>query len=151
MKHIPLLFALLIGTAVHAQDQAAVPVKIEGAWVRAVPPGSSATAAYMRITNTGQVPLKITGAASPVASQVKPMITTEKVVDGQSVRGMEIVEFLEIPAGGTRVLEPGGDHIMLMKMKEQPAEGSTTRLEMNVEPGNHTISVELPVSRTAPK
>src|SRR5208283_1651692 len=72
------------------------PVKIEGAWMQAVPPVAEATAAYMKITNLG------------------PMITTRTERNGQQIMGMEGVEHLEIPPGGVLELKPGGNHLMVM-------------------------------------
>lgn len=151
MKIIPFLVTLLFASTLQAVEPPAVPVKIEHAWIRAVPPGSAATAAYMTLTNTGNVPIRVTSAESPIAPMVHPMVMTDKSVDGRTVKGMEIVESFEIPAGGTRELKPGGDHIMLMEMKEPPAEGTSVKLKLHFQPGDHEVEIEVPVARTAPE
>jgi hypothetical protein len=117
---------------------------IENPWVRAVPPSSKATAAFMTIVNSSDHPISITGGSSPVAGEVKPMITTKKA-DG--VMGMEFVESFPIPAKGRRVLEPGGDHIMMMQLREVPKAGDTIKLVLTTASGGKAgkISLEVPV------
>lgn len=119
-------------------------IKIEEAWVRAVPPSSKATAAFMTIVNKSAHPVSISGGTCPIAGEVKPMITT-KQADG--VMGMAFVESFSIPAQGKRILEPGGDHIMLMKLTEVPKAGSTVTMVLKTESDGKAgkISLELPV------
>jgi len=117
-------------------------LKINDPWIRAVPPSSTATAAFMTIENTSDHPVSVLGATSPVATEVKPMITT-KMDDG--VMGMEFVESFVIPAGGKRTLEPGGDHLMLMKLHEVPKAGSSVKLILQTDTGEKTISLDVPV------
>jgi len=119
-------------------------IKIEDAWIRAVPPSSQATAAFMTIVNKGDTPVIITGGTSPIAGEIKPMITT-KQADG--VMGMAFVESFSIPAKGRRVLAPGGDHLMLMKLTTVPKAGAIVSLVLKTDsegkPGK--LSLELPV------
>ncbi|MCX6971908.1 MAG: copper chaperone PCu(A)C [Verrucomicrobia bacterium] len=119
-------------------------IKIEDGWVRAVPPSSKATAAFMTIVNKSDHPVIVSGGACPVAGEIKPMITT-KQSDG--VMGMAFVDSFSIPPKGKRTLEPGGDHLMLMKLTEVPKAGSTVSLVLKTDSGGKTgsISLELPV------
>ncbi len=125
-------------------------VTIEGGWVRAVPPGYVNTAAYLTIKNPGASTVRVTGATATVAESVGPMITTEKKVNGQTVMGMEFVKELTIPAKGQLVLEPGGDHLMLMGLKKRLNEGDKVTLILNIEPGASRLEITLPVSRQQP-
>ncbi len=139
MKPLLLLTALLAAQTLHAGD-----LKIEAPWVRAVPPSSKATAAFMTIVNKSDKPVLITGGSCPLAGEVKPMITTKQE---NGMMGMAFVDSFSIPAGGKRVLEPGGDHIMLMKLKEVPKAGSSVPLVLQTESGGKTgkISLDVPV------
>jgi hypothetical protein len=121
--------------------------KIEDPWIRAVPPSSKATAAFMTIVNQSDKPVDVTGGTTPVAGEVKPMITTKSKVNGRDVMGMDFVERFTVPAGKKHVLEPGGDHIMLMKLKEVPKAGTTVPLILEIESGGRKkkISLEVPV------
>ncbi len=119
-------------------------IKIEDPWIRAVPPSSKSTAVFMTIVNKSDHPVSISGGESPVAGEVKPMITTKL---GNGVMGMAFVESFSIPARGRRVLEPGGDHLMLMKLREVPQAGSTVALVLTTESGGKAgkISLSVPV------
>jgi copper(I)-binding protein len=126
---------------------AAGDLKFEDPWIRAVPPSSKATAAFMTIINKTDQPVTISGGSSPLADEVKPMITTKSQVDGREVMGMEFVESFRVAAGKKRVLEPGGDHIMLMKLKSVPHVGSRVALTLQIESGGkkEVVTLNVPV------
>lgn len=124
---------------------AAGDVKFEDPWIRAVPPTSKATAAFLTVLNKTDAPVTISGGSCPLAGEVKPMITTKSKVDGREVMGMEFVESFAVAAGKKRVLEPGGDHIMLMKLTSVPKAGSVVPLTLQIESGGKKESVTLNV------
>jgi periplasmic copper chaperone A len=126
-------------------------VKIENAWLQAIPLVSSDTAAFMTIQNLGQTPIKLVGGSCPIATDVEPMVTTIQVHDGQKVMGMQGVPALEIPAGGTLELKPGGDHLMLMGLKSHPKEGDRVSIVLRFAPGNQEVKADLTVLKQAPK
>jgi periplasmic copper chaperone A len=128
-----------------------IPIKIENAWLQAVPPVAEATAAYMKIINLSQSPLKLIGASSPIATKIEPMITTRDERDGQQVMGMEGVENLEIPPGGVLELKPGGNHLMMTGLTSHPKEGERVKLTVRFAPGDQRLEVELPVCKQEPK
>ena len=121
-----------------------VPVKIDGAWVRAVPPSVSDSAAFMRLQNTGDAPLRLTGATTPLAAMAMPMITTRKTVQGVEALGMKGVDYLEIPAHGELTLKPGGNHLMLMNLTHHPRIGDQVALTLEFEPGHRKLTVTMP-------
>lgn len=120
-------------------------IKIENPWIRAVPPSSGATAAFMAITNNSDKPVAVTGGSTPVAREVRLMVTTRSKVNGQEVMGMEFVDSFTVEAGKKRVLEPGADHIMLMKLKEVPKAGSVVPLTLETESGGRKDKIELQI------
>ena len=115
-------------------------LKIEDAWIRAVPPSSKTTAAFMTIINNSDRPVLITGGTCPVAQEIRPMITTKQ---GNGVMGMALAESFDIPAKGKRVFEPGGDHLMLMNLTEVPKAGSTVPLVLTTESGGVKSHIHL--------
>ena len=117
-------------------------LKIEDAWIRAVPPSSKATAAFMTIINKTDTPVLITGGTCPVAQEIRPMITTKQA---NGVMGMAVADSFAIPAKGQRVFEPGSDHIMLMNLKEVPKAGSTVSLVLTTESGGKAGAIHLDV------
>jgi copper(I)-binding protein len=126
-------------------------VKIENAWLQALPSVSADTAAFMRIHNLGQTPIKLVGGSCAIANHVEPMITTIQVHDGQKEMGMQGVPALEIPAGGTLELKPGGDHLMVTGLKSHPKEGDRVTIVLRFAPGNQEVEVDLAVLKQAPK
>ena len=138
----------ILSTTLYAQEPQ---VKIENAWLQAVPPVSSDTAAFMTIHNLGQSPIKLVGGSCAIAARVEPMITTIQVHDGHKVMGMEGVPALEIPAGGTLELKPGGNHVMVMGLKTHPKEGDRVTIVLLFAPDNQKVNVELTVLKQAPK
>jgi copper(I)-binding protein len=128
-----------------------VPIKVENAWLQAVPPVAEVTAAYMKIRNLGQSALQLIGASSPIAAKIVPMITTRHERNDQEVMGMESVENLEIPPGGTLELKPGGNHLMIMGLISHPKEGELVKVTVRFAPGDQQLDVQVPVFKQEPK
>ena len=148
-----LLFLVLVSLHLSAEPVLpnGVPVRIEKAWVQAVPPVSDATAVYMKITNLSANPLRLTSASSPAATMVEPMITTRKGHAGQEVMGMQSVAELIIPAGDSLELKPGGDHLMVMGLRINPKEGDRLKLTVRFAPGDKKLDLEIPVFKEEPR
>lgn len=148
ISRLVLVFLCCVSRAALADG---VPIKIENAWLQAVPPAAEATAAYMRITNLSQSPLKLIGASSPIATKIEPMLTTRRAQNGQEIIGMESVESFEIPPGGVLDLKPGGNHLMIMGLISHPKEGERVKLTVRFAPGDQSLDVEIPVLKQEPK
>ncbi|MBV8586510.1 MAG: copper chaperone PCu(A)C [Verrucomicrobia bacterium] len=123
-------------------------LKIEGIWMRAVPNSLSATALYFTVMNPTGTVYRLKGGKTGVADSLDPMITTHQGQGTQATVGMQSVNELEIPAGGKLTLEPGGNHLMVMGLKQHPAEGTKIPVTLVFEPGPINIEVEATVSRT---
>jgi hypothetical protein len=136
------LAVLLFSNGARAGD--ALPVKVVDGWVRAVPPSLTDSAAFMRLENTGDAPVRLTGGSSAIAGMAMPMETTRKMVQGVEVLGMRGVDFIEIPAHGERVLKPGGDHLMLMNLTGHPRPGEMVAVTLDFEPGHRKLTVLMP-------
>ena len=144
--HILAAAGLLIGTSLAGEP----PVKIEQGWVRAVPPSSVDTAAYMTMVNSSDQPLRLTGGSTPVAQKLMLMVTTKKTISGQELMGMKEVDTLTIPAHGQLTLSPEGDHLMLTALQEHPKPGQNVKVTLHFEPGAKDLTVELPVVLNRP-
>ncbi len=116
---------------------------VEDPWIMALPPAAKDTAAFMTLVNAGTAAVRITGGQTDAAKKVSPMVSTHQ--DGAT--GMKDVPFIEVPAGGKAVLKPGGDHLMLLGLKEPLKAGQKIKLELTAEPGGKTITVEAVVRR----
>jgi len=122
-------------------------LRVDGAWMRAVPPSVSDTAIYFTITNLGKDKVALTGGKTSIANSVEPMVMTKSGEGTKQELGMASVDSLEVPPGEKLVLEPGGNHLMVMGLKKHPAEGEKVNLTITLEPGDHEIRLEVPVSR----
>ena len=121
-------------------------VAITDAWARPSSATASAGAAYMTIQNNGTATDALVGAGSPAATTVE---VHETVVMGSpapgasgdgGMMGMQPVERLEIPAGGSVQLKPGSYHIMLMGLKAPLKKGGMLMLQLKFE---HAGMVEV--------
>ncbi|MBV8376204.1 MAG: copper chaperone PCu(A)C [Verrucomicrobia bacterium] len=146
-RHV-FLFLCCLSTAVLADG---VQIQVKNAWIQAVPPVAEATAAYMKIKNLSPSSIRLIGASSPVAEKVEPMVTTRQQRNGQEVLGMESVDYMEIPSGGSLDLKPGGNHLMIMGLTSHPKEGEQVKLTLRFAPGDQRIDVDLPVVKQEPK
>jgi copper(I)-binding protein len=133
------------GTAGYAQT---LPLRVTDGWVQAVPPAAGASVAFFRIVNSTGEPFELAGARTSLAERVEPMVTTR---DAKGMSGMESVPALKIPAHGELVLQPGGDHLMLINLRQHPNPGEKVTLTLIINPGHQEMEVTLPVLRQAPK
>ena len=104
-KLVYVVAALAFGS-VHAEG-----VDVQGAWARATVLGQKATGAFMKLTAKDGA--KLVGAASPVAGVTE---VHEMKMEGDVMR-MRAIPGLDLPAGKTVELKPGGYHVMLMDLK----------------------------------
>ena len=126
-----------------AREQAVVAgdLEIAAAWARAMLPGQPAGGGYLTVTNRGAEADRLVGASSPAAGRVE--IHTMEVVD--EVMTMRPVDGgLEIPAGGTVELKPGGLHLMFMEVAEPFREGGSVAATLEFEKAGQ-VAVELAV------
>ncbi|HSV51653.1 MAG TPA: copper chaperone PCu(A)C [Burkholderiaceae bacterium] len=142
-----LLPALLAGAAL-AQSAAAVPaVKVEGAWARASVQGQKGTGAFMKLTARDGT--KLVGASSPAAGVAE---VHEMKMEGDVMK-MRAIAQLELPAGKTVELKPGGFHVMLMDLKAPLMKDSAVPLTLTFRDAKGVesrLNLSVPVSAVAP-
>jgi copper(I)-binding protein len=124
---------------------AADEVAVQSPYVRAVPPMMQNSAAFMALENTGSSNRAVVAAASPAAETVE--LHTHTMDDG--MMRMRQVDRIEIAAGATTVLEPGGLHVMLLGLKQPLEVGGEVRLELTFDDGS-TRTVVAPVTEVQP-
>lgn len=138
----PMLTLVAVDGDAKAADAAAVgDLEIARAWARAMLPGQPTGGGYLTIGNDGDADDRLVAVSSPAAGKVE--IHSMNVVD--DVMTMRPVEDgLEIPAGGTVELKPGGLHLMFMDVDEAFAEGGSVPVTLEFEEAG-SIDIELPV------
>lgn len=106
-----LLITSLMALSVQAWAQTTV--KVEDAWVRGTVATQKASGAFMRLTPSANT--RLVGARSPVAGVVE----IHEMAMENDVMKMREVPGLDLAAGRTMELKPGGYHVMLMDLKQQ--------------------------------
>ena len=119
---------------------------VKDPWVRGTVPQQKATGAFMQLTSSQGG--KLVSASSPVAGVVE---IHEMAMDG-NVMKMRAIPGLELPAGKSVELKPGGYHVMLMELKQPLKAGDTVPVSLVVEGKDgkrETIEVKAPVKALA--
>jgi len=101
-------------------------VKVANAWVRAPAPGQKTASVYLDVTSDRDAVLVAAG--SPAASRVEMHSTS---VEGGVMR-MRALSRLELKAGQTVKLAPGGTHFMLVGAKPMKA-GDKVPLTLSIQ------------------
>jgi periplasmic copper chaperone A len=114
-------------------------VSVEQPWTRATPPGAKVAAGFMKLKSAGAAD-RVVGASSAVAGRVEMHVT---IREGEVMR-MREVSSLEIPAGGSFELKPGGAHLMLMDLKRPLKKGEKVPLTLRLAKGGE-LKLELGV------
>lgn len=108
--------------------------------------GMSMGAAYMRITNNGDAADRLVAAETEMADVVE---IHEVKMNGGVMQMSPLMDGLEIPAGETVTLEPGGYHIMLIGLTESMLAGEEYTLTLTFEEAGE-VELTVPILRTAP-
>ena len=118
------------GTATTAADA----LKIDEPWAKAVSQDKGMTGVFATIENEGKETITITGAESDVAGKVELHETTGDGKGGMSMKEKE--GGFELAAGDTLELKPGGDHIMLMDLKQGIEPGEEIKITVKTSAGD---------------
>jgi copper(I)-binding protein len=135
-----------MGATASFSQQAAAPVQVADAWVRAAVPGQSGTGAFMTLTAGADT--RLVGVDSPAAGVAE---VHEMKMEGDTMR-MRAVGAIELPAHKAVVLKPGGYHLMLMDLKQPVGSGTTVPLTLRFEDAKgakSALELRVPV-RAAP-
>ncbi|MEV7225610.1 copper chaperone PCu(A)C [Polymorphospora sp. NPDC051019] len=112
-----------------ATPTAAAALTVRDPWVKVADSGM--TSAFATLVNESATPVTVTGATSPVS----PMELHEMAMrDGEMVMRAKPDGFT-VPAGGSHVLEPGGDHLMLMALGRPVRAGDEVDITLTLADG----------------
>jgi copper(I)-binding protein len=147
MTRILMTLAATAAMAAGAIGQTQQLPRVEGAWVRSAVPGQQGTGAFMKLT--ANEPMQLVGVSTPVAAVAE---LHEMRMEGDVMR-MRAVAKLELPAGRTVELKPGGYHLMLQDLKQALAPGSTVPLVLvlrDAKGAESKLELKVPVRVAAP-
>lgn len=144
LLHTAAIVAALLSAPAWAQTAA---VKVEGAWARASVQGQKATGAFMRLTAKDGA--RLVRAESPAAGLAE---VHEMKMEGDIMK-MRAVPALDLPAGKTVELKPGGYHVMLLDLKAPLAKDSTVPLTLVFQDAKGVeskLNLTVPVGTSVP-
>jgi hypothetical protein len=110
-KYIFLFLLLFLDIRAYAD------VTISNAWARTTNPGQEVGAAYMTLKSDSAARL------IKVESQVAGTVEIHEMSMNNGVMKMRMMETLDLPAGKSVELAPGGFHLMLFDLKKPLAPG----------------------------
>jgi len=118
---------------------------ISGAFARATLPNAPVGGGFLTITNNGTEADKLVSATSPASAEVQ---IHEMKMEGEVMKMRELPDGVDIPAGGTVALTPGGMHLMFMKPSQPFVVGQAVPLTLSFEKAG-SITLEMPVAGVA--
>ena len=145
-RHLTAAFALTSALSGGVWAQTAN-VKVEGAWARATVQGQKGTGAFMKITAPEGA--KLVGASSPAAGVTE---VHEMKMEGDVMK-MRAIPALDLPAGKTVELKPGGYHVMLLDLKAPLAKDTVVPLTLvfqDAKGAESKLNISVPVATTPP-
>ena len=148
MKSRTLVATLWASLALACGAAYAQAVSIQDAWVRTSVPGQEATGAFMKIT--AKVDERLVGVSTPAAGVAE---VHQMTLDGGVMKMRAVQGGLELPAGKTVALTPGGYHVMLMDLKAPLAAGSTVPMMLlfkDASGAESKVELKVPVSTMEP-
>ncbi|MCB2129986.1 MAG: copper chaperone PCu(A)C [Rhodobacteraceae bacterium] len=132
---------LLAAQPVLSGAQEAAGITVTNAYARFLP-GAKAGAAFMEITNNGTEDDRLVAARSDAA--VKVETHTHKAGADGVMQMIHVAEGFAVPAGESRFLERGGDHLMFMGLTGKPSDGDTVHVTLSFERAGE-IELDIPV------
>lgn len=129
-----------------SHDFKAGSLELKHPWSAKAPAVAPVLGGYVTIVNTGAESDRLLGGTTKVAERLE--IHESSIVDGIA-RMRPAKEGIEIPAGATLNLQPGGAHIMLVNPKQRPAEGEKFKATLEFEKAG-SVEVEFVVQKPKP-
>lgn len=120
-------YGLLLLALLYAGQAQAQSVSVKDAWIRGTVQGQSATGAFMELT--GKSNARLVGVTTPLTKTAE--VHNMKMDNG--VMKMFPVDGIDVPAGKTVKLAPGGYHLMLMNLQKPLNAGDKVPLQLTFE------------------
>lgn len=131
---------LLAACGASPQGGEAPQVEVSRAWARATAAGQETGGVFLTLRDRGGSGDRLVGGSSPAARLVEIHTMT---MDG-SVMRMRRQDSVDIPAGGSVELAPGGTHLMLVGLKAPLNQGKTVSVSLDFEKaGRRQVEVRV--------
>ena len=141
LNSILLTSFLLLSSMVNAET-----FTVEDAYVRATPPHTANSAAFMQIHNNTDTSRKLIAASSDVSDRVE--LHSHIMSDG--MMKMRQVEAIEVNANESAILRPGSFHVMFLGLKSPLSEGESVKINLYFDNGDEIV-VNAPIKKITSK
>jgi len=132
MNKIKLIIcALFVCTSISVKAQEQQDVIIQDAWVAALPPSQTVTAAYLTVDNLSNEEIVLVSASTPVAG----ITEMHRMSHENGMMKMGMLKNVKIPAGAHLKFEPGANHLMLINLKKPVLAGDSIPITLNFKSG----------------
>ncbi|MFA0415060.1 copper chaperone PCu(A)C [Vibrio renipiscarius] len=115
-------------------------LQVESAYVKATIPGIKVSSGYMKMTNTGESPIRIVAVETSAAKHAE----IHRMFMRDSKMAMRKVDSIEIEPKQTFELTPGGFHLMFMGVAQQFKANESISLTL-IEEGGSRHSINMPI------
>ncbi len=116
-------------------------INLSAPFTRATLPNAPVGGGFVSIENIGTIADRLVSASSPAADVVQ---IHEMAMEGDVMKMRQLTDGLEIPAGETVTLAPGGLHLMFLGLKQAFVEGQTVPVTLVFEQAG-SVELALPV------
>lgn len=131
----------VVATVLTATSAFANDVEVSNAWARASAGMAKAGGAFLTIHNPNDHDHALINASADVAARVE--LHTHTMVDGM-MQMRQVEGGINVPAGETVTLQPGGFHVMLMGLHAPLKEGDTFPLTLTFT-GDRTTTIDVKI------
>lgn len=120
----------------------AAPLTVENIYIRATPPHSKNSAAFMVIKNSDKKEIKLIAADSNIADRVE---LHEHVMDNGLMKMRQVKDIIIKPESSVK-LQPGGYHVMFLNLKQPLKEGESVKLSLSFDNGQQ-LTFDAPIKK----
>ncbi len=120
-------------------------LEITGGFTRATLPNAPVGGGFLTITNTGAEADRLVSASAAIAKETQ---IHEMAMEGDVMKMRQLKDGVELPAGESVTLEPGGMHLMFMGLNGAIKQADMVPVTLTFEKAG-TITPELPAAGTA--
>ncbi|MBI5319839.1 copper chaperone PCu(A)C [Bradyrhizobium sp.] len=144
---LAIALAALVTAPVHAQEVKAGDLVITQPWSRATPSGAKVAGGYLTVENKGKSVDRLVSGSAEIAGRIE---IHEMAMDGGVMKMRPLDKGLVIDPGKTVKLAPGGNHIMLMDLKNPLKQGDKVPVTLQFEKAGK-VNVSLDVQSVGAK
>lgn len=141
----PIILGLILSFSSAQMSAAESKMNVSHAWVQEAPPSAEVLAGYMNLQNQSPQAQTLLGARS---TDFKSVMLHQTVSKG-GMAHMNHTPRIEIMAGSTLQLTPGGYHLMLMSPKKALRQGDQVEVLLEFQ-GGLVLPVKFKISKERP-